>query len=47
MIVTTDSESSYQRPPTLRLFKQAMDILPPPPQELEGDELNPTYIDPV
>lgn len=47
MIVTTDSESSYQRPPTLRLFKQSMDILPPPPQELEGDELNPAYVDPV
>lgn len=47
MIVTTDSGSSYQKPPILRLFKQAMDILPPPPQEREGDELNPAYIDPV
>lgn len=47
MIVTTDSKSSYQRPPTLRLFKQAMDILPPPPQELEGEELNPAYVDPI
>ena len=47
MIVTTDSESSYQRPPTLRMFKQAMDILPPPPQELDGDDLNPAYVDPI
>ncbi|KAJ8105833.1 hypothetical protein OPT61_g9942 [Boeremia exigua] len=47
MIVTTDVESSYQKPPVLRLFKQAMDILPPPPQELEGDELNPAYVDPI
>jgi hypothetical protein len=47
MIVTTDSGSSYQRPPTLRLFKQPMDTLPPPSQELEGDEVNPAYADPV
>ena len=47
MIVTTDSESSYQGPPTLRMFKQAMDILPPPPQELDGDDLNPAYVDPI
>ncbi|KAF9699682.1 hypothetical protein EKO04_002598 [Ascochyta lentis] len=44
MIVTTDSESSYQRPPTLRLFKQAMDILPPPSQEPDGDA---AYVDPI
>ena len=47
MIVTTDAKSSYQKPPTLRLFKQAMDILPPPLQEPDGDELNPAYVDPV
>lgn len=48
MIVTTDADSSYQRPPTLRLFKQAMDIVPPPtPEEREGDELNPAHIDPI
>ncbi|KAF2831285.1 hypothetical protein CC86DRAFT_366683 [Ophiobolus disseminans] len=45
MIVTTDAESSYTRPPTLRLFKQPMDILPPPP--LEVDELDPDYVDPI
>lgn len=47
MIVTTDSESSYQKAPTLRLFKQAMDILPPPPQEVQGDDLDPAHIDPL
>ena len=38
LIVTTDSESSYQRPPTLRLFKQTMDILPPPSQDFDSDD---------
>ena len=47
MIVTTDAESSYQKPPSLRLFKQAMDILPPPPQEIQDDELDPAYTDPI
>ncbi|KAF3001882.1 hypothetical protein E8E13_005618 [Curvularia kusanoi] len=47
LIVTTDAESSYQKPPSLRLFKQTMDILPPPPQEVQGDELDPAYTDPV
>lgn len=47
MIVTTDEKSSYQRPPTLRLFKQAMDVLPPPPEEHESDKPNPAYVDPV
>ncbi|KAH7087042.1 hypothetical protein FB567DRAFT_526806 [Paraphoma chrysanthemicola] len=45
MIVTVDSESSYTRPPTLRLFKQPMDILPPPPMEV--DDLDPAYVDPI
>ncbi|KAJ4988073.1 hypothetical protein SVAN01_06485 [Stagonosporopsis vannaccii] len=49
MIVTTDAKSSYQRPPTLCLFKQAMDVLPPPPPlgEPEGTKLNPDYVDPI
>jgi hypothetical protein len=47
MIVTTDSQSSYQRPPTLRLFMQAMDILPPPPQDVDDDRLDPAYADPI
>jgi hypothetical protein len=45
MIVTTDAQSSYKTPPTLRLFKQPMDILPPPP--LEVDDLDPAYVDPI
>ncbi|OAL07307.1 hypothetical protein IQ06DRAFT_372303 [Phaeosphaeriaceae sp. SRC1lsM3a] len=45
MIVTIDSESSYAKPPTLRLFKQPMDILPPPP--LEVNDLDPAYVDPI
>ncbi|KAF2647899.1 hypothetical protein K491DRAFT_784428 [Lophiostoma macrostomum CBS 122681] len=49
MIVTTDSQSNYQRPPTLRLFTQPMDLLPPPPAEIDedGQPLNPAYIDPL
>ncbi|KAL6711906.1 hypothetical protein ACN47E_002949 [Coniothyrium glycines] len=47
MIVTTDAMSSYSKPPTLRLFKQPMDILPPPPQEVDGDQLDPSYVDPI
>jgi len=45
MIVTTDDQSSYTKPPTLRLFRQPMDILPPPPMEV--DELDPAYVDPI
>ncbi|KAF7445996.1 hypothetical protein PtrSN002B_006524 [Pyrenophora tritici-repentis] len=47
MIVTVDASSSYVKPPTLRLFKQPMDILPPPPEEVDQDQLDPSYIDPV
>jgi hypothetical protein len=45
MIVTVDAESSYTKTPTLRLFKQHMDILPPPPREV--DDLDPAYVDPI
>lgn len=47
LIVTTDAQSSYTKPPTLRLFKQPMDILPPPPEEVDVDQLDPSYIDPI
>ncbi|CAO2656757.1 Nn.00g055600.m01.CDS01 [Neocucurbitaria sp. VM-36] len=47
MIVTIDAQSSYSMPPTLRLFKQPMDILPPPPLEVNGDQLDPSYVDPI
>lgn len=44
MIVTVDAESSYTKPPTLRLFKQSMDITSPP---REVDDLDPAYVDPI
>ena len=50
MIVTVDSASSYDHPPTLRLFHQPIDLLPPPPQHLDGangDGLPSEYIDPI
>ncbi|KNG90417.1 hypothetical protein ANOM_001017 [Aspergillus nomiae NRRL 13137] len=49
LIVTRDSLSSYEPPPTLRLFPQPMDLLPPPPTELNGEdsELAPEYVDPT
>jgi hypothetical protein len=47
MIVTIDEQSSYQKPPMLRLFKQPMDLLPPPPAEIDGDDLHPSYVDPL
>lgn len=49
MIVTKDSRSSYDVPPTLRLFSQPMDLLPPPPAEVSGENgaLAPEYVDPT
>ncbi|PGH20708.1 hypothetical protein AJ80_03468 [Polytolypa hystricis UAMH7299] len=50
MIVTKDSASSYDIPPTLRIFSQPMDLLPPPPAELHGEsdeQLAPEYVDPI
>lgn len=46
MIVTTDSQSSYELAPTLRLFLQPIDLLPPPPDQV-GGELAPEYVDPL
>lgn len=46
MIVTQDSQSSYDIPPILRLFVQPIELLPPPPAELHG-ELPPEYVDPI
>ncbi|GAB7343495.1 hypothetical protein MBLNU457_1509t1 [Dothideomycetes sp. NU457] len=46
MIVTEDSHSSYERPPTLRLFAQPMDILPPPPTKVTG-QLPSEHVDPL
>ncbi|KAI1392772.1 uncharacterized protein F4822DRAFT_425979 [Hypoxylon trugodes] len=48
MIVTQDSESSYDIPPILRLFVQPIELLPPPPAELRGEQvLPPEYVDPI
>lgn len=50
MIVTKDSRSYYNTPPTLRLFSQPMDLLPPPPVEISGEDgvqLAPEYVDPT
>jgi hypothetical protein len=49
MIVTKDSRSSYEAPPMLRLFSQPMDLLPPPPAEVSGENgaLAPEYVDPT
>jgi hypothetical protein len=49
MIVTHDDHSSYELAPTLRIFLQPMDLLPPPPTQVDGeiDELAPEYVDPL
>ncbi|KAI1099947.1 hypothetical protein F4804DRAFT_63867 [Jackrogersella minutella] len=48
MIVTQDSESSYDIPPILRFFVQPIELLPPPPAELRGEQiLPPEYVDPI
>ncbi|MCJ1389327.1 hypothetical protein MMC18_002183 [Xylographa bjoerkii] len=50
MIVTVDSESTYSPVPTLRLFHQPMDLLPPPPQQFDGvggEDLPSEYVDPI
>lgn len=50
MIVTVDSKSSYQQAPNLRIFKQPVELLPPPPPEINeqsGQQLSPEYVDPI
>ena len=50
LIVTIDSESDYITPPTLRLYPEPIELLPPPPQHVNGDSghsLPPEYIDPI
>src|SRR5438045_5883784 len=46
MIVTSDEKSSYDVVPTLRLFAQPVDLLPPPPAQVD-DTLLPEYVDPI
>ncbi|KAF2426495.1 hypothetical protein EJ08DRAFT_637967 [Tothia fuscella] len=50
MIVTIDAKSASERPPRLRIFKQSVDLLPPPPAEVDvtsKHSLPPEYIDPI
>ncbi|KAK6860098.1 hypothetical protein PG995_003734 [Apiospora arundinis] len=48
MIVTQDADSSYDIVPILRLFVQPIELLPPPPAELRGEQaLLPEYVDPI
>ncbi|PBP22481.1 hypothetical protein BUE80_DR006699 [Diplocarpon rosae] len=49
MIVTQDAHSSYELAPTLRLFLQPVDLLPPPPAQVDGemDDLAAEYVDPL
>ncbi|PWY80705.1 hypothetical protein BO70DRAFT_387697 [Aspergillus heteromorphus CBS 117.55] len=49
LIVTQDSRSCYEPRPNLKLFAQPMDLLPPPPVQVNGEdaELAPEYIDPT
>ncbi|KAI8954902.1 hypothetical protein F4801DRAFT_412604 [Xylaria longipes] len=48
MIVTQDSASSYDTAPVLRLFVQPIELLPPPPAEIRGEQpLPPEYVDPI
>jgi len=46
MIVTQDSDSNYELAPTLRLFAQPVELLPPPPSKVDGP-VAPEYIDPL
>jgi hypothetical protein len=46
MIVTQDSGSSYDIAPMLRLFVQDIQLLPPPPHQVNG-ELPSEYVDPI
>lgn len=47
MIVTQDDRSSYELAPTLRLFLQPTDLIPPPPAQVDGEELASEYVDPI
>ncbi len=50
MIVTLDAESTYKPAPKLRVYPEPMDLLPPPPQRVDGDsgyDLPAEYIDPI
>ena len=50
MIVTVDTNSSYNPAPVLRLYPEPVDLLPPPPPQANdesGHTLPPEYLDPI
>ena len=51
MIVTTDAASTYNPAPVLRLFSEPIDLVPPPPQQVDDDgsgrNVPPEHADPV
>ncbi|KAI6271288.1 hypothetical protein MCOR29_008600 [Pyricularia oryzae] len=48
LIVTRDDESSYEIAPTLRLFAQPIELLPPPPEIVSDEQgLAPEHVDPI
>ena len=50
MIVTTDTESTYEPAPTLHLFPEPMELLPPPPHDAGTEDHNDfpsEYHDPI
>lgn len=47
LIVTQNSASSYDPVPTLRLFSQPQNLLPPPPHHVIAEELQPEHVDPI
>lgn len=50
MIVTVDADSTYNPAPILRLFPEPIDLLPPPPQQVDdgsNHSLPHEYIDPI
>ena len=50
MIVTTDTDSSYEPAPTLRLFPEPMELVPPPPEQVDAENpmgMPSEFIDPI
>ena len=50
MIVTADAESKYEPAPTLRLYPEPMDLVPPPPRNMDTEdrsEVPSEFIDPI
>ena len=50
MIVTHDEQSTYSPAPSIRLFHQPMQLLPPPPRQFDdenGEGLESEYVDPI